>query len=188
MNQHQRSNRVRPEIKDSRRLCWYACLFDQPAEITERDKNGQLVTYTEIIRPGAFTRTLSEDHAVVGNIDHDNGSSFATTTDGTLLLQEDPKGLFASCWIPEGEAGDAVIQRVLSGELDGSSFRFGSVKSRSNGGTVERLEVTLADVCLTANPAYPQTHGEVHLRSKDRTAALLSRYRLMKIKARMRKS
>lgn len=159
---------------DGKRLSWYACLFDTPTLI---DFEG--VPYTEVIRAGAFDTSLAADTEVVANLNHDDKYIFARRSDGSLLLQADPKGLFSSCWV-EGE----IAQRVLANPEEwGASFRFLPVESRSEGGTVERLQVQLADVCLTRTPAYPDTIGEVHVRGKDnkeRVSYLLSLYQYTK--------
>lgn len=158
-----RSGRPSFRLEDGRRLTWYACLFDSPTVIHEGGE-----TYTEVVRPGAFDRTLAARTSVIANVDHDPARTFAATADGTLLLQTDPKGLFCSCWLPETALGDVVLDDVQSGRLAGASFRFVPTETREAGGVVERVGVTLADVCVTATPAYPDTLGEVHVRTVDR--------------------
>lgn len=175
----QRSNN-RIELKDNRRLCWYACLFDQKTIITEPDQTGKIITYPEVIRAGAFAKSLESGSEVVANINHSNDSIFARISDNTLLLQEDPKGLYCSCWIREDAIGDEIINQVQQGKLNGSSFRFTDVESIITADLTERLVLNLWDVCLTDIPAYPQTKGEVHLRTKR--DYISSRIRIIKIK------
>lgn len=183
MHQHQRI-RQQLEVSDNRRVSFYAAIFDEEAVITERDQGGKLVTFRERIAPGAFAASLASGHEVIANIDHDEGRTFARTSDGTLLVQEDPRGLFCSCWIPEGAFGDEIIADVKAGKLTATSFRFETVKDRTVNGVVEVQAVRLADVCLTSLPAYSVTKGEVHLRHHqgDKTKMLLTRLRLTKIK------
>lgn len=175
-----RNQKTRVEISDRRRLTFYASVFNVPTLITEKDETGKLVRYREVITPGAFDRALESKSEVIANIDHDEVQTFATRSSGKLLLQSDPHGLFASCWLPDTPEGDSILQRVKSGELDGCSFRFVPVVNRMNEDVVERMEVKLYDVCLTANPAYPGT--EVHVRNNNRMAYLLARYKYTKIK------
>lgn len=189
-----RQYKNRFEVTESRRLTWYPALFDQETRISEPGPDGATVTYTEVIRAGAFAATLKDrGQNVTANIDHDDSQLFAQTFDGSLLLQEDAKGLFASCWLPEGELGDRIIRDVQNGTLDGASFRFGPVKDRvtRNGDFVERLAVTLADVCLTSHPAYPQTEGEVLVRSTQpdntKLRATQAKLRLLKLKLKNQK-
>jgi HK97 family phage prohead protease len=182
-----RSLKPQFRFEDSRRLSFYAAVFDAPAQIQERTESGDVVTYTEVIKPTAFTDTLAEGGEVVCNLDHDDSQAFARRSDGSLLLQADPKGLFASCWIPDGSFGDGIISRIQAGELDGCSFRFVPVTDRTEGSTVERVKVQLYDVCLTSNPAYPQTKGTVHLRTRANDTYvkyLLAKYKLAKLKGR----
>lgn len=182
-----RSIKTRAELRDNRRLCWYACLFNEKATITERTASGEVVTYDEVIAPGAFTEALRGTEEVVANIDHDNQQTFAKRSDGTLLLQQDPKGLFCSCYIPDNEHGDRIIKRVEAGELDGSSFWFVPDTSRIINGVTERQSVKLIDVCLTNRPAYPQTIGEVHLRNNQQQHSRATRLKLIKIKQQLHK-
>lgn len=184
MLQFQRHHRAQLEVRDKRRICFYACVFNAEASISERNERGEVVTYREVIRPGAFHMALASDAEVYANIDHDNGQAFALRSTGDLLLQEDPYGLFCSCWIPETELGDSIIKDVDRGNLNATSFRFGDLNSRTTDGVVERLQLSLFDVCLTNHPAYKQTQGEVHLRSDDSKQRIaVAKYRLLKLKA-----
>lgn len=179
--QLQRTHKQRFNVTDRRRLTFYAAVFDEPTTIHERDQAGEIVSYQEVIRPGAFLDTLKDWHEVIANIDHDPSRTFAKRSDGSLLLQEDPHGLWASCWVPEGDFGDTILKDVEAGVLDGCSFKFGPVKDRTDNGLVERMAVKLYDVCLTASPAYNGT--EVHLRTQAlaRTKFLFTKLRLQKL-------
>jgi uncharacterized protein len=158
-----RASKTQFEFKDQRRLSFYACLWDQPAHI--EDDEG---VYTEVIKRGAFTETLQDfEKEVTANVNHKEVSTFAQRTNGSLLLQEDPKGLFASCWIPETPLGESVIQDIKGGKLVGASVRFAPLESNRQPGLIERTKGYLVDVCLTGNPWYPQTKGEVVLRSQQ---------------------
>ncbi|VTR94080.1 Phage prohead protease, HK97 family protein OS=Pseudoxanthomonas spadix (strain BD-a59) GN=DSC_11420 PE=4 SV=1: Peptidase_U35 [Gemmata massiliana] len=185
MSEFTRVSRIKPQISPNRRLSFYASIFGEIAPITERDASGKLVSYREVIAPGAFTDALSSTAEVIANIDHDPAQTFARRSSGELLLQEDPHGLFASCYLPPGEFGDSIIRRVESGELDGCSFRFGAVKDRTNGDLVERLSVTLADVCICRNAVAAYHETEVHLRQNLELKKLFSRMRMVKIKQRI---
>lgn len=173
-----RRSQARFEVKDKRRLSFYAAIFNAPALITERDASGNLVKYNEVILPSAFDDTLATDTEVIANLDHDEVDTFAKRSNGSLVLQVDPFGLYCSCYLHD----DAIRQRINSGELDGCSFRFVPVVDRTSNGVVERVSVKLYDVCLTSNPAYVQTKGEVHLRVQDKTSYLLARYKYALLK------
>lgn len=175
-----RNQKTRFEVSDKRRLSFYAAVFNMPTMIVEPGDNGDMVRYQEVIKPGAFDSALSSDAEVIANIDHDEVQTFATRSSGKLLLQSDPYGLFASCWIPATPEGDRIIERIKSGELDGCSFRFVPIENGNTDGVVERVKVKLYDVCLTANPAYPGT--EVHLRNRNKLSYLRARYKYARIK------
>lgn len=173
-----RTSNARFQVSDNRRLSMYASVFDTPTTIRENN-----TVYREVIRPGAFSRSLNTNADVLATVNHDPAQTFARTTDGTLLVQEDPKGLFASCWLPETPLGDRVLQGVQDGTITGCSFRFAPIEDRVNqDGTVERVAVQLYDVCVALGvpPAYPGT--EVHVRTADPTQTLLLRLRLQKLK------
>ena len=122
---------------------------------------------------------------VTANIDHNDEYKFAQRSDGSLILQADPHGLWASCWIPEGDFGDSILNDIKSGKLDGCSFKFGPTETKRNNDITERISVSLHDVCLTANPCYAGTEV-THHRSKtlQRCNYLFARLRLAKLQRR----
>jgi HK97 family phage prohead protease len=179
---HERHIRTDPTIREERRLGFYAALFDAPAVVYDfRPGEKQRSDYTEVIRPGAFTDALSGAGEVIANVNHDPGRTFAKRSDGSLLLQEDPVGLYVSCWLPDDPLGNSVLEDVKAGKLDAASFQFTPKNNRWTGDECELLAVNLFDVCLTARPAYPQTKGEVHLRTADRLRELFARLMLVKL-------
>lgn len=146
-----------PEVRADRRLCFYAATFDVETTISE---NGQ--QFREVIRAGAFRDTLASGADVVANLEHDNRRTFAKRSGG-LLLQEDARGLFASVYLGESAIEVEALEGVRSGRFRGCSFKFrvSADGQRVTPGNplplVELLRVDVLDVCLTANPAYPQT-------------------------------
>ena len=180
-----RTTKCRVDLADNRRVTFYASVFDQPTQVFDF-KPGESVRsdYTEVVRPGSFTDTLAENRDVIANVDHDPGMTFAKRSDGSLLLQQDGHGLFASAWLPEGELGDGIINDIANGTITGASFRFKERSFRTEGDTVELLAVELEDVTLarSAKPAYPGT--EVHLRTKSKAREWLTRLRLVEFKQR----
>jgi len=84
-----------------------------------------LGAYVEVIRHGAFKRTISENPDVVLLVNHD-GLPLARTSAGTLELEEDEHGLRVAA---ELDSGDPVVQMLKRkyerGDLDGQmSFAF----------------------------------------------------------------
>jgi HK97 family phage prohead protease len=187
----QRQSNLTPDlsIKDSRRLTFYAAIFDTPAEVVDyMPGTSQRTRYVETILPGSFRDSLKAGARVVANISHNDAATFASTDDGSLILQEDPRGLFCSCWIPETPAGDGIIQGVGNGLYCGASFK-GTFGERVTGDSaVEVYSVALDDVCITSTPAHPATEGNVHLRTRpDRTQQLFALLNFLKIKLRIAK-
>jgi uncharacterized protein len=173
-----RASKTDFDSNDGRRLSFYAAIFDAPARV--EDWSGM---YTEVIKPGAFASALADTSTeVIATVSHDEKRTFAKRSDGSLLIQEDPKGLYASCWLPETELGDQILRRVKAGELNGCSFQFRPIESKYHNGMIERRRVELADVCLTGNPLYPQTKGEVLLRSEPTADPDKVRYLIVKAK------
>lgn len=176
-----------PMLKDSRRLSFYASVFDAPTTVYDygAPNTTERTAYTEIVRPGAFRESLQGMYEVIANEDHKPDRTFARKSDGSLLIQEDGKGLFCSTWLPENSLGNEILQGVKAGHITGGSFRFQPTVERwTDGPTCELLAVKLADVCITATPAYGATKGEVHVRTADRLQELFSRISLVKIKMR----
>lgn len=173
-----------PEVRDGRRLCFYAAVFNRYATITEGGR-----TYRETIRPGAFRSTLAAArNDVYACVEHAAVQTFARRSTG-LVLQEDGRGLFASCYLPEGDPfADQVLTDVRAGKYRGCSFAFRTTSDRWHaGGTpggpplelCEVLGADLVDVCVTANPAYRDTAVSVRAdRDRDRGR----RIRLLKLR------
>src|SRR5262245_10860547 len=130
-----RTTTTKFRIDEKRRLTWYAAVFNVPTMITERDNSGKIITYEEVISPHAFDVSLARGDNVVANINHDDGSIFARTSDGTLLIQSDPFGLFCSAYITD----DNILNQIE--QENGASFQFLPVKSRTVNGIVEREQV-----------------------------------------------
>lgn len=163
-----RTNTSPVEVSADRRLSFYAAIYNAPTVIEERKR------YTEVIQPGAFDLTGSGE--VYANVNHIERLAFAKRSDGSLLLQSDAKGLFASTYLPNDEIGEMVMRAHSEGRVTGASFQATDVFSRTNGDTVERVKLFLLDVCVSIGeePAYPQTKNEVILRTRNKTQTLFS--------------
>jgi HK97 family phage prohead protease len=169
------------EIRAERRLCFYAAVFDVETTITEQGN-----TFREVIRPGAFSETLTRSAAVYACVEHRREESFATVADG-LLLQQDARGLFASCYLPDSAIGNRVLDDVQAGRLTGCSFAFRTLRDRWHNRAdirspfqiCELLAVELVDVAVTARPAYPATVVSVRSDPKHRERRL----RLARVRA-----
>lgn len=171
------------EIRDSRRLVFYAAIFDSPTTVYDYAPGArERSQFREVVRAGAFRESLAGSEEIVANVDHDDSRIFGKRSDG-LLLQEDRKGLFASIWLPDTELADQIIRDVNGEKIKGCSFRSRLVDGGdiwTDEGICQVVNAPLIDVCVTANPAYPQT--EVKLRV-EKYLKLFRRLRLLKLKS-----
>jgi HK97 family phage prohead protease len=135
----------------------YAAVFDKPSEPMGWDGG-----FTEIVKPGAFTKSLQEsDVRALWN--HNPEQILGRTTSGTLRLSEDATGLAVEIDPPDWAS--AYVESIRRGDVTQMSFGFRAVKDRfsttSDGNTVRELvEVRLYDVSPVAFPAYPDTSVE----------------------------
>lgn len=130
----------------------------------------------EVIRPGAFTATLSERSDILALADHDPSRVLARTRSGTLRLQEDEQGLRFDLDLPDTAAGRDVLALAERGDLGGASFGFRPRKGGEgrNGDLRELRAVDLAEISIvSAWPAYATT--EVQARSAEQPRVRLAR-------------
>jgi len=145
---------------DGYRLEGYAATFDQPYEVSD-----WLGDYVEIIRAGAFKRTLSHGADVRLLINHD-GLPLARTKSGTLELTEDDIGLLVRCGLDPASPRVAEVKSGMDrGDIDEMSFQFRVTRQEWSPDYAQRdiLEVQLYDVSVVTFPANPTT--SVSLRS-----------------------
>lgn len=125
---------------------------------------------SEIIKPGAFTGSVSGD--VRALINHDTSLVLGRTKAGTLSLKQDERGLWGSVRINR-EDGDAMnlYARVQRGDVDQCSFGF-AIKRETfvdrGGGKycweIEEID-PLYEVSVCTFPAYEAT--SVSARRRD---------------------
>lgn len=142
--------------KNYRTLTGYASVFDTPSD----DLGG----FVEIIAPGAFSRALADGADVRLLYNHDPDSVMARTTNGSLELSEDERGLKIWARVDMDDPDVArVIGKVRSGLVDQMSFAF-SVDENGDEWTVSdgypmrtvREVSGLYDVSAVTYPAYPR--------------------------------
>lgn len=174
-----------PEIRGERRLCFYAAVFGVTTTIYEGGSS-----WREIVLPGAFDESLRSAGEVYGRVEHDPARIFARRSVGELMLAADPRGLFASCYLPDSPLGNEILRDVSAGRLRGCSFAFRTVREirhepdASGMALVELLALELLDVALTGNPAYPGTVVSVRSnRERERDRDRARRVRLLKLRA-----
>lgn len=140
---------------DENKLVGYAAIFDAPSE--------GLPGFTEIVRPGAFSRSLQEGRDVIAVVHHDLRQVLGRLNARTLRLSEDEKGLRFEIDLPDTSAGRDVGVSVARGDMRGASFAFtvpdGGDKWAVEGDIVTRelMDVDLHDITVTAVPVYQDT-------------------------------
>ena len=118
--------------------------------------------FTEVIRPGAFRRTLLENKDILALFDHDTRAVLGRTSAGTVRLNEDAKGLHFEIDMPATTLGRDLMVSVERGDIRGASFSFKAREDRwtqGNDGKMlrELLDVDLFEITVTAVPAYADT-------------------------------
>jgi HK97 family phage prohead protease len=145
----------------------YAAVFNQRSLPLQFPTVGGGRVFREIIRPGAFSKTLSEAPDVSLRYQHKlDQLPLARTKSGTLELSEDGHGLRAKALLPDNEWGRPVRDAIARGDISGMSFRFTAVLDKwtraETGSERELLEVRLGpEVSITDYPAYPDTSVSV---------------------------
>lgn len=125
---------------------------------------------TESIRPGAFDESVNDDVRALYN--HNTDVILGRTTNGTLELKQDTKGLWGRIKL-NGKDSEAVnvYQRIARGDITGCSFGFDIEKEErtiNEDGSVhyEIVKVKpLYEVSPCVFPAYEATR--IDARGKD---------------------
>lgn len=147
------NSELRAAGDDKPQISGYAAVFDQATKIGDY--------FTEIIKPGAFTRALQEKQDVRGLINHDSNLVLGRTKSGTLRLFEDAKGLRYEIDPPDTTIANDLRESIKRGDIDQSSFAFVATKQvwREEGDQLIReiVDVDLYDVSPVTYPAYDAT-------------------------------
>jgi HK97 family phage prohead protease len=137
-------------------LIGYAAVFNS--------LSGDLGGFREVIKPGAFDRSLASGTNVMARAEHDSKLLLGTTAARTLRLSVDGRGLRYEVDVPDTTAGRDVLTLVRRGDLAKSSFAFYTPKGgdkwppQADGSIVRELHsVELVDVAPVAVPAYEAT-------------------------------
>lgn len=136
------------------KLVGHAAVFDSPADLGE---------FTEVIRPGAFTRSLQQPAQIMALYDHERRSVLGRVGAGTLRLWQDAKGLGYELTLPDTSVGRDLAVLVERGDVNGCSFGFITPKGGDRWNTSatkplrELRSVDLREITITPTPAYTDT-------------------------------
>ena len=134
----------------------YAAVFNELSE--------DLGSFREKINPDAFNNVLDND--VVALLNHDMDNLFGRTSNGTVKISVDEKGLFTEIDMPNTQLAKDTIELMERGDISQMSFGFyvgrdSWAKSEAeNIRTIEEIS-RLVDISLVTIPAYPQTSASV---------------------------
>lgn len=148
---------------DGRTVDAYAAVFNRAVAIS--DWEGE---YEEIIRPGAFRKTIAEQRAGFQvfynhgkNIYGSPAERYAMPLGAPVEVREDTKGLWTVTRYAATPLADEVLELIRAGAIRGQSFSGHWVQSREISParpgqlpTIERLEVAMREYGPTPFPAY----------------------------------
>jgi HK97 family phage prohead protease len=154
----------------------YASTVEDPYQMQD-----WLGPYSEVVRAGAFTKTLAEGADVIFCLNHDwTGAPMARTGAGTLRLSEDSTGLPVEADLDGSRADVYQVQSAMEAkELDAMSFAFWVTRQAWSPDYEERaiLEVDMdgGDVSVVTWPANPGTWGTTDLRKRQANSLMRTR-------------
>ena len=139
----------------------YAALFDSPS-------TG--LPFTEVIKPGAFKRSLSRANAgqkiIAFLFGHEETRALATTASGRLKLEEDSKGLRVEAKLDPADPDAAKVISMLTHEAAAAGMSFGFTVPKGGDSWVgedrQLKEVNLIEASILSpgqQAAYPATTG-----------------------------
>jgi HK97 family phage prohead protease len=131
-------------------------------------ESNDLGGFREYIAPGAFDGRLEDDVRFL--INHDANLVLARTTNGTLRLSVDEKGLRYEADLPNTSTARDLMELLKNGTISQSSFAFTveedswEIKDGMNIRTIDKVS-QLYDVSSVTYPAYNAASSSVALRS-----------------------
>jgi len=144
--------------QEGSKLVGYAAVY---APAMSEDLGG----FREKISPGAFDKSLESNADIRALWDHNTSQPLARTTNGSLKVSSDKRGLRVEIDLPEGVSyADDLRQLVRSGVVNQMSFGFlvppgGDTWDKDEDGNALRTlnSIDLHEVSVVSIPAYPDT-------------------------------
>lgn len=144
------------DSEDKPKISGYAAVFNQLSV----DLGG----FKEKIKKGTFAKTIKESD-IVATRNHDDNLLLGRNKSGTLILEEDRKGLKFKIDPPDTTYAKDLIVSMEREDIDQCSFKFRVIvdewdnKDKNN---IIRIlkEAELLDIAIVTGPAYPQTSAQ----------------------------
>jgi len=154
-------------------LSGYAVRYEEPTVLYESED----YRFVETIKRGACRKAVEGGQDVRFLIDHNPTLILGRTKAGTLVLRDDPEGLYFEVALPNTQAARDLAENLRLGNISECSFAFrprpGGEESRSRtegGRTVYETDISdvdLFDASAVTYPAYPTTSVEIKSRCLD---------------------
>lgn len=145
--------RAKPGVDNT--ITGYAAMFNSQSE----DLGG----FVEVIRPGAFTKTLANDADIRCLFNHDESLILGRTKSKTLTVTQDEVGLYFECQLPNTTVARDLYESISRGDVDQCSFGFYCNDDNwipsADGFSLLRevIEADVFDVSAVTYPAYQAT-------------------------------
>lgn len=140
----------------------YAAVFNSQTSIGDY--------FEEIIMPGAFARSLSENGDIRALFNHNWDNILGRTKSGTLRLEEDERGLKFEIELPNTSTGRDLAESMSRGDINQCSFGFWIAEETWDYSVEPALrtihEVELHEISVVSIPAYDDTEASL-VRSKE---------------------
>lgn len=155
---------TRNEEDEPLRISGYAATFNNKTSIGD--------WFDEVISPGAFSRSLSENGDIRALFNHNWDNVLGRTKAGTLVLSEDERGLRFDIELPNTQLGRDLAESMQRGDINQCSFGFDTYEGKevwdySVEPALRTLEeINLYEISIVSLPAYEDTEAAI-VRSKE---------------------
>ncbi len=153
----------------------YAAVFNSKTRIGS--------CFDEVIEPGAFSKSLSENGDIRALFNHDWNNVLGRTKSGTLTLKEDEKGLNFNVELPNTSVARDLSESMARGDINQCSFGFFVTDEEWDYSVEPALrtikEVELFEISVVSIPAYEDTEASL-VRDKDFGKEIEARTALIK--------
>lgn len=139
--------------------------------------------FDEVIEPGAFSRSLSDNGDIRALFNHNWDNVLGRTKSQTLELREDEKGLNFKVELPDTSVARDLTISMERGDINQCSFGFFITDEEWNYNVEPALrtikEVELFEISIVSIPAYDDTEASL-VRSKETGKSIEARKKLIK--------